>query len=68
VEISRLIFCVRVPSGLIATGFVRRCTKFDQDALAPIYENAEISCRKLLEMSDSKMVPKVIEEPSNHAA
>jgi len=57
-----------VLSGADRDRFARRCTKFDQDALPPIYENDEISCQKVLEMSDSKMEPKVIEEPSNHAA
>jgi hypothetical protein len=38
-----------VLSGADRDRFARRCTKFDQDALPPIYENDEISCRKVLE-------------------
>jgi hypothetical protein len=55
-----------VLSGADRDRLARRCTKLDQDALPPIYENDEISCRKVLEMSDSKMEPKVVE--ANHTA
>ena len=45
---------------------MRSVAQWITDALAPIYENDEIGCRKLLEMSDSKMDPKV--GAINHAA